>query len=547
MPPTIKAPTRLIKIQALPCGAYDLRVDCPVGPVKYAALSYCWGGEQVHKTTIERLPAYRRNIRWDNLPKTIQEAIKVTAALDMEYLWVDSICIIQDDDEDKAREIADMPNIYYEATVTVVAATAKAAAEGFLHDRDPQALLEDTFKLPFRCPDGRMGSAYLTRVGELEFGEHVDTRAWTLQEAYLSKRLLRFGNKQCSLVCQCSPSKPRTVDGWKLGQEYDVPHLSNLAFPIRRYPGDDLSAWKAVYKSVFGAEPAYDTRAEETWEGDFFDLWIALVEEYTRRGLTVPGDRPLAISGVADRIAPILSSSYVAGHWEKFLPAELLWYVTASQPKPEAYQGPSWSWTSVNGSVLFRRAQTDASLEVKAVDIQRRTPMASFGAVKRGALRVRGKLLRAQWTGQEVRLFESEARETLIPKAILSYMYWPDTNESNFLENSTVGSGPESGRGGSAAQQFSRVPPTSTQRVDIYFLEVCPPGPETGPGSVGLVLSERSSPSSSSKFARIGLFDFTSYSAVDEPEGVTAEEWQLFLNRRNQVFDTLEPREVVIE
>ncbi|RYP07637.1 hypothetical protein DL764_002374 [Monosporascus ibericus] len=383
-----KVPTRLLKIHALSQGVYGVRIDCAADPVTYAAPSYCWGGEQVHKTTTENLPRYSLNVQWETLPKTIQDAVKVTAALDIEYLWVDSICIVQDDDDDKAREIADMPSIYNGATVTIVAATAKTAKDGFLHDRDPHTLIGNAFSLPFRCPDGRIGSVYLSKIGSLEFDEHIDTRAWTLQEAYLSTRLLRFGNKQCSLMCQCSPSKPRIVDGWKLGQEYDVRHIENIIFLSTLNVEDDVPAFKHFYKSTYGTDLEYDVDARETVHGDFIDMWRDLVEAYTTRSLSVPEDRCLAISGLADRIAPILKTDYVAGHWEKFLPADLLWRVRKPQPKPRAYQGPSWSWTSVNGSVLFSSAATNMSLEVQKVDAQLSSAKAPFGAVKQGRLRV---------------------------------------------------------------------------------------------------------------------------------------------------------------
>ncbi|RYP51581.1 hypothetical protein DL768_003088 [Monosporascus sp. mg162] len=496
-----KAPTRLLKIQALSQGFYDLRIDYPVDPVMYAALSYCWGGEQVHKTTTENLPRYSLNVQWENLPKTIQDAVKVTAALDIEYLWVDSICIVQDDDDDKAREIADMPNIYNGATVTIVAATAKTAKDGFLQDRDPHTLMGSAFSLPFRCPNGRIGSVYLSKIGSLGFDEHIDTRAWTLQETYLSTRLLRFGNKQCSLMCQCSPSKPRIVDGWKLGQEYDVRHIENIIFLSTLNVEDDVPALKHHYKSTYGTDLEYDVDAREMVYWDLIDMWRDLVEAYTTRSLSVPEDRCLAISGVADRIAPILKTGYVAGHWEKFLPADLLWNVETPQPKPRAYQGPSWSWTSVNGSVLFYMADRDVSLEVQKVDTQLYSPKAPFGAVKQGTLRVCG-----------------EAHKTLFSKSILSNMFWPDTQETNFLGSRAGGSMSEPGYGGLEAKESTEKPTEPSEQVVLYFLEIRSPGSGIGSGSIGLVLQERSPSSSPSGFSRIGLYDFTVQPNVEPSE-----------------------------
>lgn len=519
----------------------------PVEHVKYVALSYCWGGDQVYKTTSERLPAYSLSIQWDILPKTIQHAVKVTSALDIKYIWVDSLCIIQDDDNDKAREIASMPNIYNEATVTIVAAAAKSAGEGFLYDRDPQALTGSTFKLPFKCPDGRMGSVFLTDIGKLEFDEHIDTRAWTLQESYLSKRILRFGKKQCSLLCQCSPSKPQIVDGWKMSQEYDVRHLENIVFLRALNVKDDVASLKAFYRRTFGTDLEYDGGSEETDHGDLIDMWRDLVEAYTMRSLSVSGDRCLAISGLADRIAPVLNTRYVAGHWERFLPADLLWRVTTPQPETETYQGPSWSWTSVNGPVYFSKADRNTTSEVQNVSVELHNPHVLFGAVTRGTLRVRGKLLKTCWTGQEVCLPHGEGLVTLFPKVILVDLLWPDTNERNFLDSSTADPTSESDQEGSTDRRSRQGSTHPTPKPVVYFLEICSPGPRTGSGSIGLVLRERSSSGSSTRFSRIGLFDFTVYPNAGEPEGVTPDEWQTFQGRRDQYFDTLEPREIDIE
>lgn len=545
---TGKAPTRLLEINRPPQGDYSLRIREPTGPVKYIALSYCWGGDQLHKTTRERLPAYSVDIQWANLPKTIQDAVKITAALDARYLWVDSLCIIQDDDDDKVREIADMPNIYNEATVTIVAGAAKTAGEGFLHERNLEMLTGSAFKLPFRSRNGRMGSVYLTETGDLEFDEHIDTRAWTLQESYLSKRLLRFNSKQCNLMCQCSPSKPHIIDGWKIDQDYDVRYVENIIFPRKLDLQDDVEGIKNFYKSTFGIDLMYDVGTPETALGDFVDMWRELVEAYTTRDLSVPMDRCLAISGLADRIAPVLNTRYVAGHWEKFLPADLLWHVSTPRPKPQEYQGPSWSWTSVNSLLSFKNAIRDMSLEIENVDIELQNPKVLFGTVKRGSLRVCGKLLKTYWAEREVCTFHDGSPKTLFSRAILADMIKPDTTGMDLLESGAVTSSTsEPGRGGSAGQDPPKRPVDPTQEPIFYFLEICAPGSRTGPGSIGLVLQKGAISQTSSKFARVGLFDFAVHSEVGKPEGVPAEEWQVFLDRHEHIFDGLEASEIELE
>lgn len=66
-------------------------------PVKYIALSHCWGTEQNFTTTKATRDARMKEIAWNELPKTYRDAIKVARKLHIRYVWIDSLCIIQDD------------------------------------------------------------------------------------------------------------------------------------------------------------------------------------------------------------------------------------------------------------------------------------------------------------------------------------------------------------------------------------------------------------------------------------------------------------------
>ncbi|EEU41745.1 uncharacterized protein NECHADRAFT_8553, partial [Fusarium vanettenii 77-13-4] len=92
---------------------------------RYAALSYCWGADQEYKLIQARLTAYHASIDVASLPKSVQDAIKVARSLDgISYIWIDSLCIIQDDDDDKGSQLAKMGDIYRGGTVTISAASA---------------------------------------------------------------------------------------------------------------------------------------------------------------------------------------------------------------------------------------------------------------------------------------------------------------------------------------------------------------------------------------------------------------------------------------
>ena len=108
---------------------------------KYIALSYCWGGPQSLTTTSETLKSRLQGISPTALPQSILDAIKVTRKLGFRFLWVDSLCILQDSAEDTLEEISAMGTIYQNSAVTIAAASAGKVGDGFLHERAPIELL----------------------------------------------------------------------------------------------------------------------------------------------------------------------------------------------------------------------------------------------------------------------------------------------------------------------------------------------------------------------------------------------------------------------
>jgi hypothetical protein len=156
-------PLRVINIKDR--GAHEsfkLRLTRCQIPDSYAALSYCWGGDQPIKTTNATLEAYTNDIPAYNLPQTLLDAVIATRKLGLSYLWIDCLCINQDDDLEKSVEIAKMPYIFEGAYVTLSAARSASAKEGFLHDLHRPDLGAECFRLPYACPNGVLGSIILS-------------------------------------------------------------------------------------------------------------------------------------------------------------------------------------------------------------------------------------------------------------------------------------------------------------------------------------------------------------------------------------------------
>jgi Heterokaryon incompatibility protein (HET) len=124
-------PTRLIKV-APEDGVGEPRIISAKGfRGKYAALSYCWGGKQLGMTVKENIASRFRQLDTGELSKTVLQAIQTTKRMGLQYVWVDAICIIQDDEEDRTNEIRQMCDIYRQAYVTIVAANAAHSSDGF--------------------------------------------------------------------------------------------------------------------------------------------------------------------------------------------------------------------------------------------------------------------------------------------------------------------------------------------------------------------------------------------------------------------------------
>jgi hypothetical protein len=190
-------PTRLLRLQRAGSGgqiyvrleitARSGRGRDEVNAEKYSTLSSCWGGEQKLQLNARSEEASTRGIPASSLPKTLLDALLVTWDLDLRLIWIDCPCIRQDDPEDIALQIARIPVIYGNSYITISAARTSHSREGFLHRSSLPPPTAVGFKLPFACPNGRLGSVILSR-GAVHAS--IDSRSWTLQGYLLARRVL---------------------------------------------------------------------------------------------------------------------------------------------------------------------------------------------------------------------------------------------------------------------------------------------------------------------------------------------------------------------
>ena len=354
----------------------------------YVALSYVWGEKQPHSTTAARLTAYIQGIDWKYIPKTVRDAIAVTHALGLRYLWVDAYCIIQDSDDDKAVEISRIRSVFCHAHLTIIAATAHKVTDGFLHDRP--AWYPPPSTLPFRCPDGAVGAMFM-RGGQYAPAEPVNTRAWCLEERVLSPRKLLYCSHTLQYECQTTHVN---VNG--------APNFVDPFDGIPRLPDRIFTSPTEVQSLDDDSPEAREMRK----------AWDQVLGLYTRRALTKPRDRLLALSGVVEQFHRFWQGSrYLAGLWEHQFPGCLLWNMQkgTKHPRPGRYRAPTWSWASIDGEITATTTGNSGAIctvvKCEAVAARQVNP---YGEVTSGVLVLNAIVRKAIWDPVEGDLFECD-------------------------------------------------------------------------------------------------------------------------------------------
>ncbi|KAH8665082.1 heterokaryon incompatibility protein-domain-containing protein [Tricladium varicosporioides] len=169
---------------------------------RYAAFSYCWGGQQAVVATEDSWVAMTQGITLSLLPKTIQDAVAVTQKLGLQYLWVDALCIKQDSEEDWATESSKMADIYGNATLTI-AATGGSNCNSGCFIKASGDTTHTLSKISLLLPDLSTGTISIcTESIKDPMREPLNRRAWALQERLLSPRLLVYSSGTVSWQCQ---------------------------------------------------------------------------------------------------------------------------------------------------------------------------------------------------------------------------------------------------------------------------------------------------------------------------------------------------------
>ena len=363
-----KTPAFLLDVAILGFNRNTIRLRRkPDTSLIYAALSYCWGTTQPSALRNANISTYLADgIRLETLPQSIKDAVEVTRKLQLRYLWVDALCIVQDDEHAKLVEIGKMDSIYRRAYITISASCAKTCLEGFLQDREPA---KDDFGVAISCPNGetgviRMDPGHYSRRHH-EFEHPLEKRAWAFQEQFMSRRLLVFNKHQIVWGCV----EKRGQDDGKEDQQRMFGH---------RFSSRTISSPTA---------------------GD----WVSVVYQFSSKSLTDPMDKLPSISSIAEYFSKHKLGRYLAGLWEEKLPAWLCWSPHSERStaieRPFEWRAPSWSFFSVDGVIIYRHSISNRygkfsgpMIKMEDCTITPISESAPFAKLSAAELRIRGPL-----------------------------------------------------------------------------------------------------------------------------------------------------------
>ncbi|KAF2830312.1 HET-domain-containing protein [Ophiobolus disseminans] len=352
-------PSRVIDVGCRGDAEVCLRVANTIdAPQPYLTLSHCWGQSQPFTLTNKTVAQLERGIPVVSLPQTFHDAILVTRRLNFRYLWIDSLCIFQDNLDDWHTEAGQMSDIYGNATCCIAATSAKDCNTGLFIDREPHALEPIKIKITesrslsstHLPPPGLYWASFRwTNYNAIDHAP-LNQRAWVAQERYLSSRVMHFSREVLFWECFERFANEASSNGipYKGGFHQFLPSISSLK--------------THVFGMVMGLSPARQApNAEQvtpalltpTCQFDY-DRWKSFLGVYTQYLMTKEADCLVALSGIAQNIEMVTNDRFVAGLWRGNLLEDLCWQAEKYEidrdrsSRPTTWRAPSWSWASLN-------------------------------------------------------------------------------------------------------------------------------------------------------------------------------------------------------
>lgn len=466
-------PTRVIDVFGNECSKGQPFLYESQGEIEpYVCLSYCWGGISFLMTTSATLEHRKNCIAWEELPQTLSDAIWITRSLGVRYLWIDALCIVQDDPDDWMRESTSMITVYGHSYLTIAASEAPNAASGMFYAT--QYSVDNPAQVKVTCSEDPQASVIVRRRlphWDFETESPLSRRGWAFQESILPKRIVRLGLHEplweCDQIstCCCTPN-PLNNEGLK----------TKIASALGRI--DDVTT-------------------SERW-----NIWSEIVFDYTSRALTRGTDKLVALSGTANSIQAIWNCRYFAGLWEADILMGLRWQINGRvkrKSRPQPFRAPTWSWASVDEHVFYPNPYHaphpfyQATLVDVHCDLESDNPV---GLISRGQITLSGKLVQLDY------IYESHSEAGLFEGFIqCDSLYFNNQHQSFQADVELVSM---------TSEDLPEVQEAYCLLLGAYGEESPPPPEPAVPDEAGqecCILVLQKCPGSPNRFQRIGILD----------------------------------------
>ncbi|KAF2094618.1 HET-domain-containing protein [Rhizodiscina lignyota] len=317
---------------------------------KYATLSHCWGQVERTTTTGDTLALMQQGVPISSLSPTFRNAVQVAQALGIRYLWIDSLCVIQDSPGDLKTELSRMAGIFANGYLTIAGPSSTNSQEEFLRERQAGLHYVQLGEPPFNLYLRKRVQSFEDEIQNAP----LNRRAWVFQELQLSRRILYYGVNNMIWSCRKGWRREDSIIGAFKPQVQTLYHGQQQIMASRRTSkGKSTNEVQSLIRK---------------------SNWYHLVDEYSRKQLTYPAtDKLLAISAIAQEVRRLTGDTYLAGLWKSDIVNGLLWrrslVVYADISKSEmngfvALEGsgtPSWSWAAYDGTVETHRWRHEGS------------------------------------------------------------------------------------------------------------------------------------------------------------------------------------------
>lgn len=310
--------------------------DADPKTLQYVYLSHRWGGTGVQALTADRLKEYRNGFAMSTLPRLWKRVMAVAREIGYRYLWIDALCVVQDDMDELFKEVNAMPD--YIAGADMVFATANTDPYDHLTSQRSRPDVCEPFLADMQDGSGtfQIHVRYPLQTALDVMNQEVFSRCWRQQEALLPKRLVIFGRQQ--LYWSCAHGLASEGDALMVPAPWtSLPNLRK----------------KRQHMSKF--------LSSESMRNDAYQYWYYLVETNSRGALTYSVDRFNSFIGLGRETLQILDGEEIqAGLLSGNIPHGLLWiHMPDNKTQRQkgyddaSYAGPSWSWLSASKEVSY--------------------------------------------------------------------------------------------------------------------------------------------------------------------------------------------------